>query len=55
MSSGDFGLGMAAVVVGGVLSGLFTAPMRYIKDWPWEATWLLYNSYGAVYIPSHLV
>ncbi len=48
MVDSDFGFGLVAVVAGGILSGLFTAPMRYVKDWPWEASWLMYCIYGLV-------
>jgi hypothetical protein len=35
----SFLIGVALVVFGGVLSGLFTLPMQYCKSWPWEACW----------------
>ena len=41
-------LGILVVVLGGVLSGLFTAPLAYIKGWQWENSWLIYTIYAMV-------
>ncbi len=47
--------GLLVVVAGGVLSGLFTAPMRYVRDWPWEAVWFVYCTYAYVSFPALMV
>eukprot|EP00045_Choanoeca_perplexa_P003056 m.28451 g.28451 ORF g.28451 m.28451 type:complete len:350 (+) comp11840_c0_seq1:115-1164(+) len=44
-------VGLLLVVLGGVLSGLFTAPMAYVKGWQWENSWLIYTIYAMVLFP----
>jgi L-rhamnose-H+ transport protein len=44
-------LGIAGVLVGGVLNGSFVAPMKKIHGWRWENSWLVYSVWGLIVIP----
>lgn len=50
MASG-IGWGLALVVLGGLLQGSFAAPMKRIRGWRWENTWLIYCISGLIVIP----
>ena len=39
-------MGLAAVVVAGVLQGLFAVPMKYAPRWNYEHIWLTYSLAG---------
>ncbi len=39
------------VCVGGVLTGVFTAPMKYLTRWRWENVWLVYALFAQLIIP----
>ncbi len=39
------------VCMGGVLTGVFTAPMKYLTRWRWENIWLVYALSGQLIIP----
>lgn len=43
--------GLAAVVVAGVLQGLFAVPMKYAPRWNYEHIWLTYGLAGMVVLP----
>eukprot|EP00049_Salpingoeca_infusionum_P010481 m.180640 g.180640 ORF g.180640 m.180640 type:complete len:377 (+) comp14653_c0_seq31:84-1214(+) len=45
------GVNYGLIVLGGVLSGLFTAPFAYTKGWEWENKWFIYSIYGNVLVP----
>src|SRR5881394_3286265 len=44
-------MGLAAVVVAGVLQGLFAVPMKYAPRWNYEHIWLIYSLAGMVVLP----
>src|SRR5207248_9583251 len=44
-------MGLAAVVVAGVLQGLFAVPMKYAPRWNYEHIWLTYSLAGMVVLP----
>ncbi len=44
-------MGLAAVVVAGVLQGLFAVPMKYAPRWNYEHIWLTYSLAGMVVMP----
>src|SRR6266571_3874977 len=44
-------MGLAAVVVAGVLQGLFAVPMKYALRWNYEHIWLTYSLVGMVVLP----
>ena len=39
------------VCAGGVLTGVFTAPMKYLTRWRWENVWLVYALFAQLIIP----
>ena len=47
----SIGVGIAGVLVGGFLNGSFVAPMKRLKNWQWENTWLVYSIAGLFVIP----
>jgi len=44
-------IGLTAVVVAGVLQGLFAVPMKYAPRWNYEHIWLTYSLVGIVVLP----
>ena len=47
----DVAMGIAGVLAGGVLNGSFVAPMKRLREWRWENTWLVYSVAGLLVIP----
>lgn len=43
--------GLLWVVLGGVVNGSFATPMKFIKRWSWESTWLVYSIVGLLVTP----
>src|SRR6266704_4694587 len=43
--------GLAAVVLAGVLQGLFAGPMKYAPRWNYEHIWLIFSLVGMVVLP----
>lgn len=43
--------GVLLAVLGGVLNGSFTAPMKFTKNWAWENTWFVYAVFGLLCVP----
>jgi len=41
--SEHFWLGMTIALFGGALNGSFAVPMKYIRRWRWENTWLIFS------------
>lgn len=39
------------VVAGGAMTGSFALPMKGLKEWSWENTWLVYSLSGLVAVP----
>lgn len=46
--------GALLAVVGGVMNGSFSVPMKFTANWPWANTWLIYSVVGLVLIPIGL-
>jgi len=44
--------GLALTVVGGVMQGSFTLPMKFTSHWAWENTWLAYATIGLLILPA---
>src|ERR1700730_3656602 len=44
-------LGLAAVVVAGMLQGVFAVPMKFASKWNYENIWLVYSLAGMVVFP----
>lgn len=47
----DLTYGIAGVLIGGILNGSFVAPMKKIRHWNWENSWLVYSISGLLIIP----
>jgi L-rhamnose-H+ transport protein len=47
----NIGLGIAGVILGGILNGSFVAPMKKMKLWKWENSWFVYSITGLLIIP----
>src|SRR6266446_4096230 len=43
--------GLAAVLLAGVLQGLFAVPMKFAPRWNYENIWLIYSLTGMVVLP----
>lgn len=46
-----FWLGMAVVFVSGIFGGGFALPMKYMRHWKWENTWLVFSLVGVFFLP----
>src|SRR6187401_3183031 len=44
--------GLALTVLGGVMQGSFTLPMKFTSRWAWENTWLAYATIGLLILPA---
>jgi len=49
MTEGTAAVG--SILLGGVLLGSFTLPMKFARRWPWEATWLIYSLSALLIFP----
>ena len=43
--------GFLLVIVGGIMMGSFTLPMKFTPEWKWENTWLIYSLSGLLVAP----
>ena len=43
------------VCLGGVLTGVFTAPMKYLTRWHWENIWFVYALFAQLIIPCAVI
>ncbi|HXJ96690.1 MAG TPA: L-rhamnose/proton symporter RhaT [Terriglobia bacterium] len=46
-----FWLGMAIILLSGVLNGSFALPLKYSVRWKWENTWLVFSVVGILSLP----
>jgi L-rhamnose-H+ transport protein len=51
----DTGIGLLAVIAGGLLQGSFMLPMKWTTRWAWENTWLVFASTAYLLCPWLLV
>jgi L-rhamnose-H+ transport protein len=52
---GSLWLGLLAVAAGAVMQGSFGVPQKFVRQWPWEKSWLFYSITGMVIFPWLLV
>jgi len=45
------GLGIAGVLAGGLLNGSWVLPMKRLRGWQWENTWLAFSILALIVIP----
>ena len=48
---GSIGPGTFLVLLGGMSTGCFPLPMKFVKNWKWENIWLLYSLVGLLALP----
>lgn len=44
-------VGVALAMLAGVFNGLFALPMKFMRQWKWEHTWLVYSVVGMAVFP----
>lgn len=49
--TGNIGLGLGWVLLGGLLQGSFALPMKRMPAWRWENTWFIYSIAGMLVLP----
>ena len=49
--SSSIGPGTFLVLLGGVSTGCFPLPMKFVKNWKWENIWLFYSIVGLLALP----
>jgi len=49
--TGQIGMGIAVVILAGILNGSFAAPMKRMPLWHWENTWLIFAVTGLLVFP----
>jgi L-rhamnose-H+ transport protein len=47
--------GIACAIVSGIMNGIFTLPMRYLGQWPWENVWAIVMLVPCVIMPIVIV
>ena len=47
--------GIACAIVSGIMNGIFTLPMRYLGQWPWENVWAIVMLVPCVLMPIAIV
>jgi L-rhamnose-H+ transport protein len=48
---GSTGWGFGSVLIAGLLNGSFVVPMKRMRAWRWENTWLVYSAVGLLFVP----
>jgi len=51
----SFALSFTLVCLGGVLTGIFALPMKYLTRWRWENIWSVYGLFALVVIPGLVI
>jgi glucose uptake protein GlcU len=49
--SQSFWVGIALILVAGVMAGDFTLPLKFNRKWQWENTWLIFSLVSLVVLP----
>jgi len=44
-------IGFFLILVAGVMNGSFATPMKHVRGWAWEHTWLLWSVTGLLLVP----
>jgi L-rhamnose-H+ transport protein len=44
-------VGVTLAMLAGVLNGSFALPMKFMRQWKWEHTWLVYSVVAMVAFP----
>jgi len=51
MAGDSTALGLALIVLAGIMAGSFTSALKALPHWAWENTWILYSLWGMVILP----
>ncbi len=54
-SASILALGISCAIISGVMNGIYTLPMRYLGQWPWENMWALVMVVPCVIMPIAIV
>ena len=46
--------GMCLLIVAGVMNASFSLPMKFVRSWAWENTWLLWSIFALLVLPGSL-
>jgi L-rhamnose-H+ transport protein len=46
--------GMCLLIVAGVMNASFALPMKFVRSWAWENTWLLWSIFALLVFPAAL-
>jgi L-rhamnose-H+ transport protein len=46
--------GMCLLIVAGIMNASFALPMKYVRAWAWENTWLLWSAFALLLLPCAL-
>lgn len=55
MDNIDISLGISLGLLAGFMLGTFALPMKRIKNWHWEHTWIMYSFWGTIIFPLVMV
>src|SRR6266436_30389 len=47
----DTTLGLALLLIAGIMNASFTLPMKFTRTWAWENTWLAWSLFALVLLP----
>src|SRR5258708_1374437 len=47
----DTTLGLALLLVAGIMNASFTLPMKFTRTWSWENTWLAWSIFALILLP----
>jgi L-rhamnose-H+ transport protein len=53
--NGSIAFAFVLATLGGLLTGAFALPMKFVTRWKWENTWLAFSFFGFVLIPAVIV
>ena len=55
MTNPGFATALTLVILGGLLTGAFAAPMKHLRRWRWENIWSAYSIFALVVIPALVI
>jgi L-rhamnose-H+ transport protein len=51
MESTNVTMGITLGIMAGILLGSFALPMKKVKTWQWEHTWVMFSFWGTIVLP----
>ena len=46
--------GMSLLILAGIMNASFSLPMKYVRAWAWENTWLMWSAFALLLLPCGL-